>query len=153
MFCNDFKFFEVTIMANISVFNPVANPINKLFQSWLPRDWPFEDELGGQMKIDLSEDDRQFVVRADLPGVKKEDINVDIDGDRVTINAHTKSYKEEKEGKTVIHSERYEGRIYRSFSLGCDVDRAHAAASYKDGVLELKLPKSSNGKAKRLTVS
>lgn len=140
-------------MANLSLFDPMTNQISRLFHNLAPRDWPFDKELSGGMKIDLSEDDRQYIVRADLPGVKKEDIFVEVDGNRVAIRAHTESVKEERKGETVIHSERHEGRIYRSFSLDCGIDQAHAEAAFKNGVLELKLPKKSDGGHKTLKIN
>jgi len=140
-------------MTNITLFDPMTNQLNKFFHNWMPREWPFDKELGSDMKIDLSEDKKHFTVRADLPGVKKEDIQVDIDGNRIAISAQAKSFKEEKKGETVIYSERYEGKVFRSFALNSDVDESKAEASYKDGVLELRLPKKSNGKSKRLSIS
>ncbi|HSB98028.1 MAG TPA: Hsp20/alpha crystallin family protein [Spongiibacteraceae bacterium] len=140
-------------MANITLFDPMTTQLNKFLQSWLPREWPLEKEFGSDMKIDLSEDEKHYTVRADLPGVKKEDIQVEVDGNRVAIGAQMKSFKEEKKGETVIHCERYEGKVFRSFSLGSDVDDSKAEASYKDGVLELRLPKKSNGKSKRLSIN
>lgn len=140
-------------MTNISLFDPMTQQINKLFHNLVPRDWPLEKNFGAEMKVDLSEDGKQYIVRADLPGVKKEDIQVDVDGNRVTICGQTRSFKEEKSGETVIHSERYEGKIYRSFSLDGAIDDAHAEASFKDGVLELKLPKKNDGKNKRLQIN
>lgn len=139
-------------MANISLFDPMTQQINKLFHNLALHEWPFEKNLEGAVKIDLSEDGKQYIVRADLPGVRKEDIQVDLDGNRVTISAHTQSVKEEKSGETVIHSERYEGKVYRSFSLDSGIDDVHANATYKDGVLELRLPKKSDGKNKRLSI-
>jgi HSP20 family protein len=141
---------RATIMTNISLFDPMTQQINRLFHNLVPREWPFEKPFGGDMKIDLSEDKNHYIVRADLPGAKKDDIQVEIDGNRVTISAHTESVKEEKKGETVIHTERYEGRIYRSFSLETGVDQAHAEATYRDGVLELKLPKKNDTGSSKL---
>lgn len=140
-------------MANISLFDPMSSQFSRLLHNLVPRDWPFDKELGGDMKIDVSEDGRQYIVRADLPGVKKEDIHVDIDGNRVAIRAHTESVKEEKKGETVIHSERYEGKVYRSFALDGGIDQAHAEASFKNGVLELRLPKKSDGGTRQLKIN
>lgn len=140
-------------MANLTPFDPMTNPMNKFFQHWLPRPWLLEGESQLDMKIDLAENEKNYVVRADIPGAKKEDIRVDIDGNRISITAETKSFKEEKKDEKVIHSERYEGKVFRSFTLDSAVDEATAQASYKDGVLELTLPKKSNGSPKRLTIS
>ncbi|MES2786534.1 MAG: Hsp20/alpha crystallin family protein [Pseudomonadota bacterium] len=95
-----------------------------------------------KMRIDVSENDKAFTVKADIPGVKKEDINVRVEGNVVQIDATTKSEKEEKgNGDKVLRSERFYGSISRSFSLGQDVDSSKVGAKYADGVLTLELPK------------
>lgn len=138
-------------MANISLFDPMTTQMNRLLQNFGIKPFHFEDEHL-QMKIDVTEDEKNFIVRANIPGFKKEDIKVDIDGNRVSISGETKSQKEEKKDEKVIYSERYEGRVYRSFTLDSTIDEANAQANYKDGVLKLTLPKSSNGKVKRLSI-
>lgn len=92
------------------------------------------------------------MVRADIPGVKKEDIKVNVDGNVVSISAEVKQEKEEKEGERVIRSERYRGEVSRSFSLGQDVDEGAAQAKYADGVLELTLPKKSGPRQNKIVV-
>lgn len=96
--------------------------------------------------------DKEYNVRAELPGVKKEDVNITIDGNHVAISAEVKKEKEEKKDEKVLRSERYYGRVYRSFTLDQDVDEAKSEAKYKDGVLELKLPKKTGATARRVTV-
>lgn len=105
-----------------------------------------------QIKLDVSEDDKTYTVKAEVPGVKKEDINVSIDGNLVSLSAEVKSEKEEKEGKKVIRRERSYGSVSRSFSLGSEVDLNKAEAKYEDGVLQLTLPKKPGAEAKRITV-
>ena len=104
------------------------------------------------IKIDVTEDDKSYRVKADVPGVKKEDIKVSIDGNQVSISAEVKSEKEEKKGESVVRSERYYGKQYRSFSLEHDLDQAGAEARYENGVLQLTLPKKEKTSAKKLTV-
>lgn len=142
-------------MANITLFDPMTNQMNKMLQNFGIRPWSLlsDDEQRLEMKLDLSEDDKNYIVRADIPGVKKEDIKVEVDGNRVAISAEVKSFKEEKKNETVIHSERYEGRVFRSFTLDSNVDESKAQASYKDGLLELTLPKLGTSKTKRLTIN
>ncbi|MFT3931108.1 MAG: Hsp20/alpha crystallin family protein [Spongiibacteraceae bacterium] len=139
-------------MANISLFDPMTAQMNRLLQNFGLKPFHLEDDRL-QMKLDVSENENNFIVRADIPGIKKEDIKVDIDGNRVSISGEMKSQKEEKKDEKVIYSERYEGRVYRSFTLDSAIDDAKAQANYKDGVLELTLPKSSNGKVKRLAIN
>ncbi len=104
------------------------------------------------MKVDVKEQDKAFVIHAEMPGIKKEDIHVTLDGPVVSISAERKEEKEEKEGGRVLRSERYFGKVSRSFNLGQDVDEAAAKAKFENGVLELTLPKKAVAQAKRLTI-
>jgi HSP20 family protein len=106
-----------------------------------------------QIRIDLSETDNAFAVKAEIPGVKKEDIDVRIDGNQVTISAEVRQDKEEKQDGRLLRSERRYGYASRSFLLGSDVDQAGADARYSNGVLELKLPKKAPSAGQRLTVA
>lgn len=106
-----------------------------------------------RIKMDVTENDQSYTVRAEIPGVKKEDIKVDIDGNQVSISAEARKETEEKKGETVVRSERYYGQQSRSFTLGCEIDDEKAEAKYRDGVLELTLPKKKNGGGRKLTVS
>jgi HSP20 family protein len=140
-------------MANITRYDPFEDFFKDFGKGfWVkPFAMPAETEL--TMKIDVKEDDKAFSVKADIPGVKKEDIQVDLDEDRVSVRAEVKQEKEEKKGEKVVYSERSYGLVSRSFSLPAAVDAKGAKAEYKDGVLSLVLPKKSNGGAKRIAVS
>lgn len=106
-----------------------------------------------KMRIDVSENERAFTVKADIPGVKKEDINVRVDGNLVQIDAETKSEKETRgNGDKVLRSERHYGSISRSFSLGQDVDEAKVQAKYADGVLTLELPKKAPAPSSKIQI-
>lgn len=106
-----------------------------------------------QMRLDVSDKNDAYLVKADLPGVKKEDINVRIDGNVVQIDAEVKREKETKgDGDKVLRSERYYGTISRTFSLTQDVDDAKVDARYADGVLTLELPKKASSAAKKIAV-
>lgn len=139
-------------MANLSLFDPMTTQMNKFFQNFGLKPGFIGEDSRLDIKLDLSEDEKNYIVRAEIPGVKKEDIKVDVDGNRVSISAEVKSLKEEKKNETVIHRERYEGKVFRSFTLDSNVDHETAQAAYKDGVLELTLPKSGSAKSKRLTI-
>jgi len=106
-----------------------------------------------QIKLDVSEEDNAYLVKAEIPGAKKEDIHISVDGKQVSISAEVKQEKEKKEGKRLIRSERYYGKVYRSFSLGQEVDQTATQAKYADGVLELTLPKKAGSTAQKITVS
>ncbi|MFN7086987.1 MAG: Hsp20/alpha crystallin family protein [Burkholderiales bacterium] len=136
---------------DITRFDPFRN-FDDLFKGFLVR--PVLREMEPEIiRMDVSEDDKAYTVRAEIPGVKKEDIKVSVDGNQVSISAEVKKEKEEKEGKKMIRSERYYGKMYRSFSLDHEVDQSAAKAKYSDGVLELTLPKAPGGKSKEITVS
>lgn len=104
------------------------------------------------IKVDIKEQDKAFLVHAEMPGVKKEDIHVSVDGGMVSISAERKEAKEVKEGERVLRSERYFGKVSRSFQLGVEVDDTKAAAKFTDGVLELTLPKKAAAQSRRLTI-
>jgi HSP20 family protein len=105
-----------------------------------------------KMTVDLTEDNNAFYLKAEIPGVKKEDIHVAIDGNDVSISVETKKEMEEKKGETVLRSERYYGRWSRNFSLASAVDDSKAEAKYTDGVLMLTLPKKGGTAVKVLAV-
>ncbi|HEX5863523.1 MAG TPA: Hsp20/alpha crystallin family protein [Casimicrobiaceae bacterium] len=105
-----------------------------------------------EMKIDLSEDDKAFHLKAEIPGVNKEDIHVAIDGNEVSIGAELKKEEGGGKGETALRSERYYGRWNRSFTLGHAVDESKAEAKYTDGVLMLTLPKKGGTAVKEIAV-
>lgn len=118
------------------------------FRRWM-QDLPGEP----LMKLDVVEGDKAFTVKADLPGVKKEDIAIEVDGSQVSITAETRRETEEKKGDLVVHCERYYGKQSRSFILSTEIDRAAVQAKFADGVLELVLPKAPGASPKRITIS
>jgi len=104
------------------------------------------------MRLDVREDDRAYVVHAEMPGVKKEDIHVTVEGGLVSISAEKKEAREVKEGERVLRAERYFGKVSRSFQLGQEVDESAASAKFADGVLELTLPKKAVAQSRRLKI-
>jgi HSP20 family protein len=102
--------------------------------------------------VDVSEDDEQYLIRAELPGVKKDDISVTLEDGVLHISAETKSEQEEKQAGRIIRQERHYGKYVRSLRLVNAVDEQKVKAKYKDGVLELVLPKSESVKPKQITV-
>ncbi|HQS01093.1 MULTISPECIES: Hsp20/alpha crystallin family protein [unclassified Polaromonas] len=141
-------------MSNLRVLDPT---FTDSFESAMRRFFSptvFETETPAlKMRIDVSEKDDAYQVKADIPGVKKEDINVRIDGNVVQIDAEVKREKETKgNGDKVLRSERYWGNISRTFSLAQDVDDGKVQARYADGVLTLELPKKATAATKKITV-
>lgn len=139
-------------MADITRYDPFSG-MEDLFKGFWLKPMRLESEQQLSIKMDVSENDNAYVVRADIPGVKKEDIKVSIAGNQVSIRAEVKKEKEEKKGERVLRTERYYGEVYRSFTLSQDVNQNDATARYKDGVLELTLPKKPGGTTKHVTVT
>jgi HSP20 family protein len=140
-------------MANITRFDPFSDSFEDMFRRMFrPIRWEGEAAAAPEIKVDVEESDRSYVVKAEIPGVKKEDIDVQIDGNVVSISAESKREKKVEEKGKVIRSERYYGSMLRSFSLANDVDQAEATAKYTDGILELTLPKKATSAAKKLAV-
>lgn len=135
---------------NLTRFDPFVD-LDDLFKGFFVRPM-LEGQPQMQIKMDLKEDDKAYTVHADIPGVKKEDIQVSIEGNQISISAETKTEKEEKKDEKVLRSERYYGKVARSFTLAHEVDEAKAEAKYSDGVLELTLPKKAASAAKKLAV-
>jgi HSP20 family protein len=105
-----------------------------------------------QIKVDVKETDGGYTVQAEVPGVPKEDIQVSIDGNVVSLRAEVRQHDQKTEGEKVLRSERYFGSVARSFQLPVDVDAAQAKAKYDNGVLTLTLPKKQGGSAQRLSI-
>ena len=142
-------------MANITRIDPFGDLFDDLMKGFLVR--PLANPSGAQLperlKVEVAEQNGTYKVTAEIPGVKKDDIHVTIDGDQVTITAEVKQEKEAKEGERVVHSERYYGKVARSFRLGQEIDQSGAQAKYDNGLLELVLPKKATASAQRLTIA
>lgn len=145
-------------MANITRLNPFKElvridpfaDVGDFFSGLTLRPVLRNFEIEPQIKLEVSEEDKSYLVKAEIPGVKKEDIYVAVDGKLVSISAEVKKEKEEKEGERVIRSERYYGKVSRSFSLDQEIDEGGAQARYTDGVLDLTLPKNPGLPPRRL---
>ncbi len=136
-------------MSNVSR----RDPLDDFFRGFFVRPVEYGSATEApQMRVDVKEVDDAFQVHAELPGIKKEDIHVHIDGPVVSISAERKQEKEAKEGERVLRTERYFGQVSRSFQLGQDVDESKASAKFTDGVLELSLPKKTAPQARRLVI-
>ncbi|MCX7178140.1 MAG: Hsp20/alpha crystallin family protein [Proteobacteria bacterium] len=136
-------------MSNLTRYDP----FDDLFRGFFVR--PVEYGTSAEaptIKVDVREKGNDYLVHAELPGVKKDDIHINIDGSLVSISAERKQEKETKEGERVLRTERYFGRVSRSFQLGQDIDESRSNAKFNDGVLELILPKKTATVARRLTI-
>ena len=152
-------------MANITNYRPsepwaaqngMQDPIDQLFRGFFVRPLSLDPQNWAQsapVRIDVSENEREYRLMAEIPGVRKEDINVSINGAEITISAEVKNEKEAREGERMLRSERYYGKVARTLVLEYPVDETAAEARYADGVLELTLPKSQSAMPKRITVN
>ena len=140
-------------MANMTRLNPIEDAFDELFRGFFVRPVSFEGPAAAaQFRVDVSENDKAYVIQAEIPGVTKNDISITIDGEHVAIGAEVKREKDAKNGERQLRSERYYGKVYRAFTLEQPVDEASAQARYENGVLEVTLPKRAVVAAKRITV-
>jgi len=140
-------------MANVTRYDPFGDLFDDLMKGFFVR--PIAAEGGAaapRMKLEVTEQAEAFRVLAEVPGVKKDEIQVTIDGDQVTISAEVRKEKDVKEGERIVHSDRYYGKVARAFRLGHELDESKAQAKYTDGVLELVLPKKTTAAARKLTI-
>jgi HSP20 family protein len=140
-------------MASLQIYNPFADgQFDDLFRGFFK---PVRSERAGApaaIRIDVKETDNGYVVHAEIPGVRKDEINVAIEGDQVTIAAEVKRDTEHKDGERVLRTERYYGNMYRSFTLPAELDENASEAKYDNGVLELKLVKKPAVAGRKLTI-
>lgn len=139
-------------MTRLSLYDPFAEVFPELFRGvFQPAKASGGDAL--EIRVDVKESNGDYTVHAEMPGVKKDDINVQIDGNRVSISAEVRRESEKKEGERVLRSERYYGAVARTFSLASELDDTKASAKFENGVLTLTIPKKSAPAARRLTIS
>lgn len=118
-------------------------------------DWPFEghSETRGfaAAALDISETDDEVRIKADMPGVDPKEIQIDVEGDRLTVRAQRKEEQEENE-KNFVRTERRCAGFHRSVALPSSMDSTKAEAEYKDGVLTIRLPRREGAKPRRISV-
>ncbi|TPW12570.1 MAG: HSP20 family protein [Halothiobacillaceae bacterium] len=102
-------------------------------------------------RVDISETDNEFMIKAEIPEVKREDVKVSVDNGVLTIKGERKQETEEK-GKKLHRIERYYGSFVRSFTLPDNVDETRVKATFKDGMLNLQVPKTAATKPKAIEV-
>ncbi|UPG83852.1 Hsp20/alpha crystallin family protein [Luteibacter aegosomatis] len=148
-------------MASMIRWNPLKTlsaidrfpDVDDLFRSTFSRSSWGGADIAPDMRIDVTESDGSYKVKADLPGVDKKDIEVSINDNQVVISAEVRRETHQKEGERDIVTERSFGQAYRAFTLPAAVSSDKADARYEDGVLTLTLPKKENGSARKLKVS
>jgi len=138
-------------MNNLTLYDPLADAgIDELFRGFFR---PVRmEKTPATIKMDVAEAKDSYVVKAEIPGVAKEDIQVSINGNEVSIGAEVKREKDVKDGERLLRSERYYGSVYRAFTLPVDVDETASNAKYENGVLELTLVKKPVAAGRKLAI-
>lgn len=143
-------------MANLTRFDPFSvsalDPFEDVFNGFF-RPVSLRENTQPQIKMDVRENENSYIVHAEIPGVNKEDIHVTIDGSQVSLSAECRRENEAKEGERNLRSERYYGKVSRTFVLENEIDEAQSEARYTNGVLELVLPKKTQTSARKLTIN
>lgn len=146
-------------MANLQRYSdPFGNVVDELFRGFFVKPVGYESAAAAsgepvrRVRIDVTEQNGEYKVFAELPGVKKEDIRIEVEGDQVSVSAETRQERDVQNGERVLHSERYVGKVARSFRLGAEIDESRAQAKFTDGVLELTLPKKAAAAGKQITI-
>jgi HSP20 family protein len=140
-------------MANITRYDPFNDLVDDFFKGFLVRPVAYEgrDSVPARLRVDVAEKNGAYVVTGELPGVRKDDIRVSVDGAQVTLEAEVKQEKTTDEER-VLHTERSYGKVSRVFTLPQEVDESKVEARFQDGVLELKLPKKQAAARKQITI-
>ena len=131
------------------------DPIDQMFPDFFRRfalPMRLAEETLGEIRIDVTEKDKSYEVRAEIPGAKKEDIRVKVEGNFVSISAEVRKDKEEKSAGRVVLRETYYGSASRGFSLAHEIDAKAVVAKLEDGVLKLTLPKREGGSSKMIEI-
>lgn len=136
----------------LSRLDPFGRDMDDFFKGFFLTPVSLDKMPDAQIPIDITEDDKGYKVRAEMPGFNKEDISVSVNGDQVSISAETKKEKEEKKGDKIIHRECYYGKQYRSFTLPQAADESGVKAKYENGVLSLELAKKAGNNTKKIPI-
>ena len=136
----------------LSRLDPFGRDMDDFFKGFFLTPISLDKMPDAQIPIDITEDDKGFKVRAEMPGFNKEEINVSVNGDQVSISAETKKEKEEKKGDKIIHRECYYGKQFRSFTLPQAADEGAVTAKYENGVLNLELAKKAGSSTTKIKV-
>jgi HSP20 family protein len=136
-------------------FDPAADRLDDFFAGFFRPVFnaaPGTPSMASEIRIDVREDEKSYSVDAAIPGVKKEDIHVSIDGNEVAITAEVKNEKDVKEGERLLRTERFYGKTTRRFALPQELDEGASSAKYEDGVLRLSLSKKAAAPLRKLHV-
>lgn len=138
-------------MSALTRFDPLRDLLAEFGGRW-PTVLRQPDGTPTEIKLDVSETDKAYEVKAEIPGAKKEDIHVHVDGSYVSITAERREQHEKKDGERVLLREMVQGSVSRGFSLPLAIDEREVQAKLEDGVLRLTLPKRSGGASRRIDI-
>lgn len=140
-------------MSRLTQYSPISSdPVADVFQAFLRPLRSQAEEQGPRMDIDITEAGDKYVLKAEVPGIDKKDISVEIDGNTVMISANREKSSEVKEAGKVVRQERFWGHVQRTVSLASPIDQAAARAVCENGVLVLTLPKAAGNQNKTLKI-
>jgi len=141
-------------MNTLTRYEPLVNELDGLFNDFFRPAFVLDNNRveNTRIRVDVKETADAYTVHAEIPGVKKEDIAVEIEGNEVTIAAELKRETAPKEGEKWLRTERFHGKMGRRFALPQEIDEAKANAKFADGVLELALPKKQAAAGRKVVV-
>jgi len=140
-------------MNPLTRYEPLATELDGLFNDFFRPAFVLDNRVENtRIRVDVKETADAYTVHAEIPGVKKEDIAVEIEGNEVTIAAEVKREIQPKEGERWLRTERFHGKAGRRFALPQEIDEAKAQAKFADGVLELALPKKQAAAGRKVAV-
>jgi len=140
-------------MNPLTRYEPLVGRLDGLFDEFLRPALVWENNAAPQIRVDVKESPEAYTVLAELPGVKREAIHVEIEGNEVTISAETKREAEKKDGEKWLRTERFYGKTARRFALPQELDEGRADAKFADGVLTLTLPKKAVVTGRKLEIN
>ena len=139
-------------MNPLTRYEPLATQLDGLFNDLFRPAFVLDNRTEvARIRVDVKETAEAYTVHAEIPGVKKDNIAVEIEGNEVTISAETRR-EDRKEGEKYLRLERSYGKTARRFALPQDLDESKAEAKFADGVLELKLPKKAAATGRKVAI-
>ena len=143
-------------MNPLTRYEPLAGQLDNLFNDFFRPAFVWDNRTAGaepgRLRVDVKETGDAYLVDAEIPGVRKEDIHVEIEGNEVSIAAEVKQESQSKDGERVLRNERFYGKVERRFALPQEIDEGKANAKFADGVLALTLPKKQTVAARRIDI-
>lgn len=141
-------------MSNLRIYDPLSIETGRrtCSRACCGRSAAAPKPAASPFKVDVTESDKAYNLVAEIPGAKKEDIDVSVDRGTVMISAKVERSSEQKDGERVIRRERYSGAMQRAFTLDSAIDESKVDASYEDGVLRVVLPKKEASPQQRVTI-